>query len=89
MCITYILIKIALISVYHFKECIIKLLYQKQLFWSSCCGAPVVGIRTQLELMRMQVRSLTLLSALRIWCCHKLQNRLRMWLGPGVAVAVV
>ena len=38
--------------------------------------------------MRMQVRSLALLSGLRIQHCHKLQHRLQMWLGSSVAVAV-
>ena len=36
----------------------------------------------------MQVRSLALLSGLRIWCCHKLLRRVQIQLGSGVAVAV-
>ena len=38
--------------------------------------------------LRMQVRSLALLSGLRIWCCHKLQRRLQKQLGSCVAAAV-
>ena len=38
--------------------------------------------------MRMQVRSLALLSGLRIWCCHELCYRLQTWLRSQVAVAV-
>ena len=34
------------------------------------------------------MRSLVLLSGLRIWHCHKLQNRSQMRFGPGVAMAV-
>ena len=30
-----------------------------------------------------------LLSGLRIQCCHELQCRSQMWLGSGIAVAVV
>ena len=39
--------------------------------------------------MRMRVRSLALLSGLKIWHCYKLWHRLQMRLGPYVAVAVV
>ena len=39
--------------------------------------------------MRTQVRSLALLSVLRIQHCHELWCRLQMQLGSGVAVAVV
>ena len=39
--------------------------------------------------MRLWVRSLALLSRLRIWHCHELWCSLQMWLGCGVAVAVV
>ena len=37
-------------------------------------GAPVVVQWKQIQLgtMRMQVRSLALLSGLRVWCCYKL-----------------
>ena len=38
--------------------------------------------------MRLQVRSLALLSRLRIWHCHELWYRFQMWLGSDVAVAV-
>ena len=38
--------------------------------------------------MRTPVRSLALLSGLRIRCCHELQRRLQMRLRPCVAVAV-
>ena len=37
--------------------------------------------------MRMQVRSLASLSGLRIWRCHELWCRLRVWLRSDVAVA--
>ena len=39
--------------------------------------------------MRIWVQSLAPLSGLRIWCCHKIQCISQMWLGSGVAVAVV
>ena len=39
--------------------------------------------------MRMQVRSLALLSGLRIWGCHELWCRLQMQLRSCIAVAVV
>ena len=39
--------------------------------------------------MRIQVRSLALLSGLRIWCCIKVQNKSQWCLGSRVAVAVV
>uniref|UniRef100_A0A8D1HXE7 Uncharacterized protein n=1 Tax=Sus scrofa TaxID=9823 RepID=A0A8D1HXE7_PIG len=38
---------------------------------------------------RFQVRSLALLSGLRIQCCCELWCRLQMWLGAHIAVAVV
>ena len=38
--------------------------------------------------MRMQVRSLALLSGLRIQHCYELQCRSQTWFGSGVAVAV-
>ena len=38
---------------------------------------------------RTQVRSLALLSGLRIWHCHEPWHRSQMWLGSHVAVAVV
>ena len=39
--------------------------------------------------MRIQVWFLASLRGLRIWCCCELWCRLQMWLGPGIAVAVV
>ena len=45
--------------------------------------------QTQLVSMRMWVRPLALLNGLRIWCCHVLWGRLQMWLGSGVAMAVM
>ena len=39
--------------------------------------------------MRTRVRSLALLSGLRIRCCCELWYRLQMWLGSWVAMAVV
>ena len=54
-------------------------------------GVPVVVelVKNQTGIVRMQVRSLALLSGLRIWHCHELRCGLQMWLGSGVAVAVV
>ena len=43
----------------------------------------------RLESMRMQVRSLPLLSGLRIWCCHELWCRSQTQLASHVAVVVV
>ena len=37
--------------------------------------------RTCLVSMKMRVQSLVSLTGLRIWHCHKLQHRLKMWLG--------
>ena len=52
-------------------------------------GVPVVvqwkGIR--LGTMRLQVRSLALLSGLRIWHCHELWCRSKTWLRSGIAVS--
>jgi len=39
--------------------------------------------------MSTQVQSLAFLSGLRIQCCRELWCRSQMWLGSGVAVAVV
>ena len=44
-------------------------------------------LRIWLVSVRMQVQSLTSLSGLRIWHCHKLQCRLQIQLGSTVAVA--
>ena len=46
-------------------------------------------LRLQLLSMRMWVRSTASLSGLRIRCCRELQCRSKMWLGAGIAVAVV
>ena len=46
-------------------------------------------LSTWLVSMRMWVRSLALLSGLRIWRCCKLWCRSQMWLWSGIAVAVV
>ena len=46
------------------------------------------GLRTRLVSVRMQVRSLASLSGLRIWHCHKLQQRWQIQLRSGMAVAV-
>ena len=39
--------------------------------------------------LRMRVQSLALLSGLRVQHCHKMHCRLQMWLGSGIAVAMV
>ena len=46
-------------------------------------------LRTRLVSTRMWVRSLALLSGLRIQCCHELWWRLQMWLRSRVTVAVM
>ena len=70
--------------------------------WSPCgpvklthrinrCGILVVAQwqRTQLGSVKVQVRSLTSLSRLRIWCFRELWCRSQTWLASGIAVAVV
>ena len=54
-------------------------------------GVPLVAQRkqTQLGSMRMRVRSLALLSGLRIHRCPELWCRSKTWLRSRVAVAVV
>ena len=54
-------------------------------------GVPIIAQQKQIQLgiMRLPVRSLALLSGLRIQRCHELWCRLQMWLGSHVAVAVV
>ena len=54
-------------------------------------GVPVMAQwkRIQLETMRLRVRSLALLSGLKIQRCHELWCRSQMQLGSGVAVAMV
>ena len=54
---------------------------------SSHCLLSV--LRTQLVSTKMQVQFMALLSGLRIQCSHKLWHSSQMWLGSGVAVAVV
>ena len=53
-------------------------------------GGPIVAQQKQIRIgtMRLQVRSLALLSGLRIQCCHELWCRLQIWLGSDVAVAM-
>ena len=46
-------------------------------------------LRTRLTSIRMQVRSLALLSGLKIWCRHEPWCRLQVWLRPWFAVTVV
>ena len=46
-------------------------------------------LKIQLVSMKLQVRSLVLLSGLRIWRCHKLWCSSQMWLEPCIAMAVV
>ena len=50
-------------------------------------GVHHCGSKTQLVSMRMRVQSLALLSRLRIWCCCKLQCRLNVQHGSGVAAS--
>ena len=54
-------------------------------------GVPTVAQwkRIQLVPMRLWVPSLALFSGLRIPCCCELWCRSQMWLGSGIAVAVV
>ena len=60
---------------------------QQKIAW----GVPIVaqwkGIR--LGTTRLPVRSLALLSGLRVWHGRELQCRSQMWSGSHVAVAVV
>ena len=53
-------------------------------------GVPVLVQWKQIRLgtVRLQVRSLALLSGLRIRCCRKLQCRLQTQLGSDIAVVV-
>ena len=58
--------------------------YLKSFFFIlEICGVPIVAQQKQIRLgiMRLQVRSLDLLSGLRIWCCRELWCRLQTWLG--------
>ena len=45
--------------------------------------------RIRLGTMRLQIRSLALVSGLGIWRCRELWCSSQMWLRSGVAVAVV
>ena len=59
---------------------------------SGCLGPLKLGrMCSQLggETLRLLVQSLSSLSGFRIWRCHELWCRSQMWLGSGVAVAVV
>ena len=56
-----------------------------QRVWSSPCGS---GLQIQLVSMRMRVRSLALLSGLRIRHYRELGCRLQMRLGSRIAVAL-
>ena len=47
------------------------------------------GLRTQRHLCEDESSIFGLAHWVRIQCCHKLQHRLQMWLGSGVAVAVM
>ena len=62
-----------------------------QLCQRNILGVPVVAQQKQIQLgtMRLQVRSLALLSGLRIQHYHELWCRSQTWLGSRVAVAVV
>ena len=54
-------------------------------------GVPMVGqwsMNLELGTMRLRVRSLALLSGLKIWCCRELWCRLQTQPGSGIAVAV-
>jgi len=59
--------------------------------WKGCFGVPVVAQWKWIWLgtMTLQVLTRTLLSGLRIWCCHELWCRSQTCFGSGVAVAVV
>ena len=54
---------------------------------NSCCD--LVDYEPDIGPMRMRVRSLALLSGLRIRHCYELQCKSQMQLGSSVAVAVV
>ena len=62
--------------------------YQK--FKFNPTGFPVVAQQKRIWLVsvRTQIRSLALLSGLRIWHCHELWCRSQTWLRSNVAVAV-
>ena len=59
---------------------------QKMYSSSSCCGSE--GSGHDVISVRMWVRSLTLLSGLRIQHCHKLRHRLQMRLRSCVAMTL-
>ena len=51
-------------------------------------GVPAMAWLVKNPTVRMWVRSLALLSGLRIWRCHKLQRRSQFCLQSSIAVAV-
>ena len=58
---------------------------------NSIVGVPIVAqwlTNPTRDFMRLWVRSLALLSGLRIWCCHELWCRSQIRLGSLVAVAL-
>ena len=59
--------------------------FSKLAYRSSHRGS---AVRTWLVSMRMRIRSLALLSGLRIWYCQELWYRSQMWLRSCTAVAV-
>ena len=69
-----------------FREDSSKMGYKNRIFRSCCRGAVK---RIQLGAMRLQVRSLALISGLGIRCCRELWCRSQMPLRSCVAVAVV
>ena len=52
-------------------------------------GVPIVAQWLTNLSMKMQVRTLALLSGLKIWCCCEMWYRWQMQLRSRVAVAVV
>ena len=78
MIMVYSMQKVALIMIHNYMKIII-------------FGVPIMDQqkRIQLGTMRLQVRSLALISGLRIWHCHELWCRSQMQLGSHTAVAVV
>jgi len=66
-----------------FQECKVSSTFENQ--------SSIVAQQKQIQLgtMRLQVRSLALLSGSRIWHCHELWCRSQTRLRSGIAVAVV
>ena len=67
-------------------SCIVQGTIFSILWWGSCCDS--AGKRPNIDPVRMRVRSLALLSGLRICHCQKLWHKSQRQLGSGVAVAV-